>query len=61
MQERRPLLGERLFEIGGTDLMEKVCDRAELRSKARRGYRAFMMDKTWDGVGCSKEHIGWVA
>ena len=55
------LLGERLFELGGTDLMEKVCNRAELRSRPRRGYRAVMMDKTWDGVGCKNGNVGWVA
>jgi hypothetical protein len=55
------LLGERLFEIGGTDLMEKVCGTVEKRSRTRRVYRAVMMDKAWDGVGCSKESAGWVA
>ena len=55
------LLGERLFEIGGTGLMEKVCNHVEMRGRAVRGYRAVIMDKPWDGVGRSKEHAGWVA
>ena len=54
------LLGERLFALGGIKLMKEVSDRAELRSKRRRSYRAVIMDKTWDGVGCGKEHAGWV-
>lgn len=51
-------LGERLYEIGGSELMRDVCDRVAAMDPARAGHRLDIMDKRWDGVGGDK---GWLA
>jgi hypothetical protein len=54
------LLGERLFELtGDTDAMLKTCERVAGRRRASAGYRSMLMDKTWHGIGRTKDNPGW--
>lgn len=52
------VLGERLFEIGGTALMLEVLERvaAEPGSESRR---TDILDKNWDGIGADPDF--WIA
>jgi hypothetical protein len=56
-------LGERIFELtGDTHVMAEVCDHVASHSGGRHSqYRANIIVKTWDGIGCTKDKIGWVA
>lgn len=55
-------LGERLFEIGGLEAMQDVCDRVAERHDGRHGgARLGIMDHRWDGIGRDAENVGWCA
>jgi hypothetical protein len=54
-------LGERLYEIGGLDLMGTVLDRVAERDPAASGQRTDIMDKRWDGIGQTDSSPGWMA
>jgi len=45
------ILGKRLYELGHTQLMEKVCGRVAQRDPGNHGRRGDIMDKNWDGIG----------
>lgn len=49
------VFGQRLHELGGTELMGDVLDRVAERDAANWGRRTDIMDKRWDGIGT------WVA
>lgn len=44
-------LGERLFEIGGNQLMSEVCDRVSALDPANESRRLGIMDHRWSGLG----------
>lgn len=52
-------LGERLYEIGGMDLMTRVLDDVAEREPSKSGYRMGVMDARWDGIGRSGGNPGW--
>ena len=49
------LLGKRLYEIGGTSLMQDVAERVADRDPSRYSLRIDVIDKRFDGIG------GWAA
>jgi hypothetical protein len=51
-------LGQRLFELGGTKLMEQVLDRV-VRMGSQWHMREDILDKRWDSIG--DESDLWVA
>jgi hypothetical protein len=55
------LLGERLFELtGDTRIMADICTRvAARRDRSNADYRSMLMDKTWEGIGRTKDSPGW--
>lgn len=55
------LLGNRLFDLGGCELMGDVCQRVADMDPAKWGYRTDIMDKRWDGIGLTDNGAGWVA
>lgn len=52
-------LGQRLFEIGGLDLMHRVIDDVAARDLRNAGRRLSIMDHRWDGIGRVDGHAGW--
>jgi hypothetical protein len=54
-------LGERLHEIGGLELMQRVLDDVADRDKPNWGRRTSIMDNRWDGVGRTDKSAGWCA
>ena len=52
-------LGERLYEIGGLDLMQDAIDRVASLDAATWGHRTDIMDKRWDGIGRTEGKAGW--
>jgi hypothetical protein len=53
------VLGERLYEIGGMDLMTRVLDDVAERDPAHSGYRMGVMDARWDCIGRTGGNPGW--
>lgn len=45
------MLGKRLDELGGHELMGKVCERVADLDPANWGRRVNIMDHRWDGIG----------
>jgi hypothetical protein len=54
-------LGERLFRLGGIDLMQDVAERVSVRSRRHPNYRGSIIDHHWDGVGDARIGQMWVA
>jgi hypothetical protein len=52
-------LGERLFEIGGTQAMEDTLDRVAERRDW--GWRMSVCDARWDAIGRTSTNPGWCA
>jgi hypothetical protein len=55
------VLGQRLYEIGGLQLMEEALDRVAERDERWFGRRVDIMDKRWDGIGREGSRAGWCA
>lgn len=53
------VLGRRLFELGGTNLMLQVLEEVSGRDSDHYAHRADLIDKTWDTIGNQED--GWVA
>ena len=53
------VLGERLYEIGGLNLMQNVLDRVAERDASHQNWRVDIMDKRWDGIGRTATNAGW--
>jgi len=45
------MLGKRLHEMGGVDLMQDVHDRVVKRTRRHGNYWSMLLDKRWDGIG----------
>lgn len=53
------VLGERLYELGGLELMGNVLDDVAERDETKSGYRMGIMDARWDGIGRTGGNPGW--